>query len=448
MRAVVDSFRAPRTRYARSGDLDIAWQQAGESDIDLVVVPGFLSHVELNWEWPPVRNVYVPLLDWARLLMFDKRGTGLSDRSIGVGSMSDRMDDIRAVMDAANVERAHLFGISEGGPLSILFAAAYPDRVQSLTLYGTFARATAAEGYDAPEVDEEAILEQIESAWGTGYVLEFFTGTAPDPERGRAENARFERNACTPRVAADVMRSNFAIDVRDVLPLISTPTLVAHYDDDPVVAPVCGEYLAANIPDAKHVVFHGRTHASWRASDYDGLLAAVYEHVTGQALPTRAERVLATVLFTDIVSSTEVASRLGDREWHDVLDEHDRLAADTIQRHDGRLVAHTGDGLVATFETPARAIRAAQTMRELMRGLGCEIRAGMHAGEVERRGDNVSGIAVHVAARVEALATPGEILVSRTVADLVAGSDHVLDDRGEHELKGVDGTWRVLAVAS
>jgi class 3 adenylate cyclase len=443
MPEVVDSFRAPATRYARSGDLDIAWQQAGEGAVDLVLVPGFLSHVELNWEYPPIRNMYVPLLDWARLLMFDKRGTGLSDRSIGVGSMSDRMDDIRAVMDAAQVERAHLFAVSEGGPLSILFAAAYPDRVQSLTLYGTFATATAADGYD-----EAATLEQIEALWGTGFVLEVFTGAAPDLERGRAENARFERNACTPRVAVDVMRSNFAIDVRDVLPLISAPTLVAHYDDDPVVPPVSGEYLAAHIPNAKHVVFHGHAHSSWRASDYDGLLAALYEHVTGQTLPTRAERVLATVLFTDIVSSTEVATRLGDREWHDLLDEHDRLATNAIRRHDGRLVTHTGDGVVATFESPARAIRAAQAMRDVLRGIGCEIRAGMHAGEVERRGDNVSGIAVHVAARVESLATPGEILVSRTVADLVAGSDHVLDDRGEHELKGVDGTWRVLAVAS
>jgi class 3 adenylate cyclase len=447
MRAVVDSFRAPRTRYARSGDLDIAWQQAGEGDVDLVIVPGFLSHAELNWEYPPTRNLCVPLLEWARLLVFDKRGTGLSDRSIGAGSMSDRMDDIRAVMDAAGVERAHLLGISEGGPLSILFAATYPDRVQSLALYGTFARATPADGYDVPEVDEAMVLEGIERSWGSGRVMEFFTGTAPDPERGRAENARFERNACTPRVAVDVMRSNFAIDVRDVLPLISVPTLVCHYDADPVVSPACGEHLAAHIPNAKHVVFRGAVHASWRAADYDGLHAALYEHLTGEALPTRSERVLATVLFTDIVSSTEVAARLGDREWHDVLDEHDRLATDTIQRYDGRLVAHTGDGLVATFESPARAIRAAQTMRDLLRGIGCEIRAGVHAGEVERRGDNVSGIAVHVAARVESLAAPGEILVSRTVADLVAGSDHVLDDRGEHELKGVDGTWRVLAVA-
>ena len=440
-------------RYARSGGLSIAYQVLGQGPPDVVFIPGFISHLELNWDSPLYRPVMERISRFARLVIFDKRGTGLSDRSLGTGSVEERMDDVRAVMDAAGVDRAALFAVSEGGPMAMTFAATYPERVAALALYGTYARSTDDTDYvvGVPTRAVEVFPRMLEEAWGTGRALRYVLQHAPETAETDAFLARFERNSCTPPAVAEIMRNNMTIDVRAVLPLIACPTVVIYNAGDPLVAPPAGRYLAENIPDARLVELPGDYHVSWRPEDFEPVMDTLEEFVCGHPIDGGsgvADRVLATVLFTDIVGSTEQAVSLGDRKWRELLDRHDDLARRRIGEHGGRLVKTTGDGVLATFDGPARAIRCATAMRDGSVPLGLSLRAGIHTGEVEVRQADVGGVAVHIGARVSALAGPGEILVSRTVKDLVVGSGLDFSDRGSHQLKGLPDEWQVYAVKS
>ena len=433
----------PEVKYAESADLSIAYCRYG-TGVDVVIVPGFVTHLDLMWDLP-IAKQFEERGKYARVVMFDKRGTGLSDRSMGLGSVEDRMDDIRAVMDAAGLERAALHGISEGGPMAIMFAATYPERVTALVLQGTFARILADVDYKGlPPAFVDGYVDSIEARWGTGEVISTFLQSEPGSVEPDAL-ARYERSSCTPHMAAQLMRHNMAIDVREVLPVIDVPTLVLHHTGDPVVPVSRAHYLAEHIARARLVELPGAVHVGPESAAFSPTVA---EFLTGERREVEPDRVLATVLFTDIVSSTRQASDLGDARWRALLDRHDDIARREITAARGRAVKSTGDGFLAVFDGPARAVRCAQAMGEAVQGIGLEIRAGLHTGECELRGDDVAGIAVHLGARIGALAGPGEVLVSSTVRDLTLGSGLEFADRGRHQLKGVPGDWQVLAVTT
>jgi class 3 adenylate cyclase len=435
----------PATRFADNDGLTIAYQVVGEGPLDLVVVPGFMSHVELNWEFPFFGGFLERLSDFARVVILDKRGTGLSDRSLGLGTFEERMADLRAVMDAASVSSAAVLGISEGAAVAALLAASHPERVRALVLSGGFCPG----GPSLPAEVQEALLTSIARDWYSGKVLDFFVQHAPDPDLAVARLARFERYCCTPAVAVEIMRRTFESDIAGVLPTISVPTLVHHQRDDPVCGVAHARFFADHIPGARLELVDGDFHGSWRPSDYDATIAAVRRFLTGEAVvaPSAPDRMLATVLFTDIVDSTATAARLGDDRWREILDRHDRAAREEVEVHGGTFVKATGDGLLARFEGPTRAVSCAHALAARVAPLGIEVRAGAHTGEVERRGDDIGGLAVHVAARVAALAGPGEVLVTRTVKDLTVGAALDFDDRGDHELKGVPDDWRLYAAS-
>ena len=439
----------PETRYARAGDVHIAYQVVGDGPIDLVLVPWFVTHLEHHWEEPRLARFFERLASFSRLILFDKRGTGLSDR-IATGdrapTLEERMDDVRAVMDAAGSERAALLGVSEGGPLSILFAATYPERVQALALFGTFARLVASPDYPHG-IDPDNLrdlYDGFEEAWGEGVALAFMA-PMEEGEHVRRWWARLERLSMTPGGAVATMQLNEEIDVRDVLGQVQAPTLVLHRDND-VIGPENGRYIADRIAGARFVLLEGQAHFP-AAGDADGVADEIEDFLTGTRHgPADIDRMLATVLFTDIVRSTERAAQLGDRVWRDLLAEHDRLVRAQIERHQGREVKSLGDGFLATFDGPGRGIRCARAAIDAARELGLELRAGLHTGECELTDGDVAGIAVHIGARVGASAGPGEVLVSSTVKDLVAGSGFEFADRGAHTLKGVPGEWRLFAV--
>ncbi len=435
-------------RYATStGGVDVAYQVVGDGPVDLVFVSGFITHLDMSWDLP--HFAWLTELDGlARVITFDKRGTGLSDRSLGFGSLEERADDIRAVMDAAGSERAFLLGVSEGGPMAILFAASFSERVRGLILYGTFARFSWAEDYPfGSSIDHhEPLLDAIGTHWGSGIVFGNLIQNAPDPVAAQRLIARFERNACTPRMAVEIMRRNFEIDVRTTLSTISVPTRVIHTSGDPIMPVSWGRYLADHIPGATFVEIPGNFHASWLPEEVAPWRDEVIAFLNVGGAPARpAKRVLATVLFTDIVSSTELADRMGDDAWRTLLDQHDRTTNAEIERFGGRLVKSTGDGVMATFEGPGRGIGCARALTEALRPLGVHIRAGVHTGEVEVRGDDLAGMGVVIARRICDLAQPDELLVSRTVKDLVTGSELELADRGSHSLKGLDEKWQIFA---
>jgi class 3 adenylate cyclase/pimeloyl-ACP methyl ester carboxylesterase len=440
----------PETRYAKSGELSIAYQVFGEGPFDLVFVPGFISHCDLAWEMPLMREVLTRLASFARVITFDKRGTGLSDRSLGFGTAEDRMDDIRAVMDAAESERAALVGISEGGPLGLLFAATYPERTTAAVPWGTFARVLAAPDYpiglDPGDVEE--FLDTVGAIWGNGRALRFFIRHIPEDRETNALLARYERSATTPTVAREILRRNTEIDIRSALAAVSAPTLVLHRSRDPIVPIACGKYMADNITDARFVELPGEWHLNGSPGGERDSLDLIEEFLTGRRHEGEIEvdRVLKTVLFTDIVGSTARAATEGDRRWRDLLDAHDDAIRRQLGRFRGEEVNTTGDGFLAAFDGPGRAIHCARIIAETARTLGLEVRAGVHTGECELRGDNLAGIAVHIGARVANLAGAGEVLVTSTVRDLVQGSGIEFADRGRHELKGVPGEWQVLAV--
>jgi pimeloyl-ACP methyl ester carboxylesterase len=432
--------------YARcAGDIDIAYKVMGDGPIDIVYVPGFVSHLDLIDDAPFYCHTLDDMARFARVVTFDKRGTGLSDRSLGFGSLADRMDDIRAVMDAAGIERAALFGVSEGGPLAILFAATYPDRVTKLCLYGTFARAAYDSDYEIGMSSEtvEAGLKSLGEQWGNGNTLSLVVQNIP-PE-AMPIVARYERNATTPKMVGEIMRANFAIDVRSALPALSVPTLVMHTRGDPLVPIELGRWLGEHIPSAEFIEVEGEFHADWNTK---GLFPEAVSFLAGEAPRSATDRMLATVLFTDIVSSTETDVRIGDHRWRELLDQHDNVAMRRIARHRGRLVKTTGDGLLATFDGPARAITCAQEIALGAKPLGLDIRAGLHTGEVELRGNDITGLGVVIARRVCDHAAADELLASRTVKDLVIGSGIGFVDRGVHTLKGVPDDWQLYAVSS
>jgi pimeloyl-ACP methyl ester carboxylesterase len=436
----------PETLYAKSGDLNIAYQVVGDGPFDLVYVPGWVSNIDLAWEKPKPARFLERLASFSRLILFDKRGTGMSDRVSNdrLPTLEQRMDDVRAVLDAVGSENAALLGHSEGSSMSVLFAATYPDRSRALVLVGAFAKRLRTDDYPwAPTLEERlATIEEVERNWGAGFDL---TDYAPgeDPDLLEWYSTCLRRSA-SPGAAAALLRMNSQIDTRHILPTIRVPTLVLARTGDRDVTVDEGRWIASQIPAARFVELSGDEHLLW-AGDQDGLLAEIEEFLTGTRSAPDHDRVLSTVLFTDIVGSTERARDLGDRGWHEVLDEHHTRIRGVLEKYRGREVDTAGDGFFASFDGPARAIRAACAMREGVQPLGIEIRAGLHTGECELMRDKIGGIAVHIGARVAAAAEPGEVLVSSTVKDLVAGSGIVFADRGERELQGV-GSWHLYCV--
>jgi class 3 adenylate cyclase len=444
----------PETRYARSGDVSIAYQVTGEGPFDIVLVPGFVSHVELAWQIPAMAGFFRKLGESARLIRLDKRGTGMSDRVSGAPTLEVRMDDVRAVLDAVGTERAALLGTSEGGPMSILFAATYPDRAWALVLAGASPRTLWAPDYPYGVTEEEAraALDRIErNAGSPEYALQIAARLAPsaDVESQQAFATSIWQGA-SPGARLALARMNMDIDVRHVLPAIRVPTLVLNRVGDSPDVVGGSSYLAERIPGARHVELPGVDHAVF-AGDPEAYLVEI-EQFLSEIWQERAweevepDRVLATVLFTDIVDSTAKAAEIGDAQWRELVVAHHGLVRRQLVRHRGTEIDTAGDGFFASFDGPARAIRCACAISEGVRELGIEIRAGLHTGECERIDQKVGGIAVNIGARVASQAGPGEVLVSSTVKDLVAGSGIQFRERGTTELKGVPGEWRLFAV--
>ena len=436
------------TRYAKSGDLRIAYQVVGEGPIDLVWAPGYLSHLEQNQWWPGYAYFLERMASFSRLINFDRRGTGLSDRILALGSFEELLDDIRAVMDAAGSERAALFGGAEGGPMCALYAATFPERTAALVLGASYARRTWAPdhpwGLDADT--QQRILGGYEDRWGRkSFGDRALAPSLTGDKRFSAWHAQAQRFAGTPASALAWFRVTMEIDVREVLPAIRVPTLVLHRTGDRGVPVEAGRYLAEHIPGAKFVELEGEDHYPF-AGDIDALVDEVEVFLTGSRRAPEPDRVLATVLFTDIVGSTERAAELGDRAWTKLLSDHNRVVQTKLERFRGKAVRVEGDGTLSTFDGPARAVQCACAIREATRELGLEVRAGLHTGEIETAGTGIEGIAVHIGARVASLADAGEVLVSSTVKDLVVGSGLHFADRGTHSLRGVPGEWRLHAV--
>jgi pimeloyl-ACP methyl ester carboxylesterase/class 3 adenylate cyclase len=434
-------FVLPQTRYARSDDTNIAYQVLGDGPIDLIVVPGSISHLEVSHELPGISDNAQRLARFARIIRFDKRGQGLSDRVSGVPSLEERMDDVRAVMDAAGSRKAVLMGMSEGCAMSALFSATHPDRVSHLVLIGGFVRA----GYSVPDAAFEAYVDAVVASWGTGQMMKRVVSATEDPKE-LAVLGKFERMSCSPGAFKALMLMNRGIDVTPILQNVRVPTLVLHSQADALVPVSEGRKLAAAIPSATYIEYESLPHLCF-TTNCEQLIGDIEEFVTGHRAEAAedADRVLATVLFTDIVNSTSRAIEIGDRRWRELLDSHDRLARQLVERHRGKLVKSTGDGILATFDGPGRGIRCALALGAAARQIGLPLRAGLHTGEIEMRGDDVGGIAVHVAARVMGQSDANEVLVSRVVTDLVAGAGLRFADRGSFDLKGIPGSWDLFA---
>ena len=441
----------PQTQYADSGDISIAYQVVGNGPLDLIVTPGFISHLDLAWEEPSYARCLERLASFTRLIRFDKRGTGLSDREAGIPSLEQRMDDIRAVLDSAGSRRAAILGVSEGGPMSALFAAAYPERTEALILYGTFARYAWAPDYPWGNLIEnvEAIENELRRTWGSPESVRQMVRESLAPSK--VNDARFcewagrhTRLGASPGAAVALGRMNRTIDVRDVLPSIHVPTLVLRRAGDAGGAEH-SRYLADHIPGARYVELPGNAHFYF-VDDQDAFVDEVQEFLTGERSAPEPDRILATILLTDICDSTRRVADIGDQRWRDLLEGHNEVAKRAIARYKGRAIKNTGDGLLATFDGPARAIRCAFAIRDELGQLGLTIRAGLHTGEIEIMRDDIGGIAVHVAARVAAKAQANEVWTSRTVRDLVTGSGLQFTERGEFELKGIPGSWPLFTV--
>jgi pimeloyl-ACP methyl ester carboxylesterase len=433
----------PETRYAKSGDVHIAYQVFGEGPLNLVFVPPFFSNVEGWWDEPDYTRALVRLGSYAKVLIFDKRGTGLSDRVAELPGLEQRIDDLRAVMDAVGMEQAALIGISEGGSMAALFAATYPSRCRALVLIGAYAR------FSSFMPSEEALAEffkYTEHGWGSGASVHRFAPTRANDPVFQRWWGRHERSGASPAAAAALMRMNSQIDISDIVSTIRVPTLVVHRTGDANVNVEAGRFLAEHIPGARYLELPGIDHVPFVGDNAPEIADAVEEFLTGSRPPVAVDRVLATVLFTDIVGSTEKAVALGDNRWRDLLDSHHATIRRNLTRFRGNEVKSTGDGILATFDGPARGVRCACTIAEEIRPLGINVRAGLHTGECEMIGDDVGGIAVHIGARVAALASADEVLVSSTVKDLVAGSGLRFADRGSQSLKGIPGEWHIYAV--
>ena len=436
-------------RFARSGAVDVAYRVVGDGPVDLVYAQGSVTHLEIYWELPQFRRYCERLAEFTRLILFDKRGMGMSDRVPGATTLEERMDDIRAIMDAVGSDRAAVMGESEGGPLAMLFAAAHPERTVSLVLQGAEVRERRDDDWpwgEATEEDFEAGMASISERWGKGLGMDFIAPSVAGEEWARAWRGRVQLHANTPASAEAFMRMAFEIDVRHVAPAISAPTLIIHAAGDRICSVENARWLARAIPGARYVELPGDDHVPW--FDPDETIGEIREFLTGRREAASPDRVLATVLFTDLVGSTEQAVTLGDRRWRDLLEQHHGAVRRELTRFDGREVDTAGDGFFATFDGPARAIRCAQAIVGAIRPLGLAMRAGLHTGEVELADGKAAGIAVNIGARVAGQAEAGEVFVSRTVRDLVAGSGLEFEDRGVRALKGVPGEWQLYAVAS
>ncbi|HUZ29314.1 MAG TPA: adenylate/guanylate cyclase domain-containing protein [Solirubrobacteraceae bacterium] len=429
------------TRYARSGDVQIAYQVVGDGELDVVVVPSFFSNIELDWELPPRARFLGQLASFARLIQFDRRGAGMSGGVPGATPLEAQIDDVRAVLDAAGCEDPALISIAEGCALAVLFAASHPNLARALVLITPTPRVVRGPGYEwAQSVEErDAIVRKVAEYWSSSSLDQPWGAFAGEDEDRRRLLARHRRLSMTPDAAAATLAMVGELDVRDALPSVQCPTLVLRRANDAFVDQRHSRYAAAHIPNARYVEIG----ANGRAAD------EIEEFLTGTRRPVVSDRVLATVLFTDIVGSTERAAELGDRGWRMLLDQHDALVREEVQRHRGRFIKSLGDGMLATFDGPSRAISSAVAIRDGVRTFGLEVRAGLHTGECELLADDdIGGLAVHIAARISSLAETGEVLVSSTVRDLIVGSGQALTNREEHELKGVPGSWRIFAVST
>jgi pimeloyl-ACP methyl ester carboxylesterase len=433
-------------RYAKSGDVHIAFHVMGGGPIDLVLVPGFISHLELQLESPWCSRFFQRLASFCRLILFDKRGTGLSDRMSAIPTLEQRMDDVRAIMDAVGSTRAALLGYSEGGAMSVLFAATYPQRTLALVLYAAMARLAWAPDnpWGRKQEEWEARLALVEEKWGQGHFAHVYAPSLASNDEYRNWYARFERGAASPGAAEDLLRLNSQIDIRRVLPTVSVPTLVLHRSGDRAINVEHSRYLAQHIQGAKYVELAGEDHAPW-IGGAEALCDEIQSFLTGARSGPEPDRVLATVLFTDIVGASQRAAEIGDRAWKELLCHHHFLVRQQLERYRGREIDTAGDGFLASFDGPARAVRCGRAIADAVKELGITIRAGVHTGECEVMGEKLGGIAVHIGARVASHAAPDEVLVSGTVKDLVAGSGLRFENRGVHVLKGVPGEWNLLA---
>jgi pimeloyl-ACP methyl ester carboxylesterase len=440
----MNDFTLPETRYALSGDVNIAYQTMGAGPVDIIMVPGLVSHVEFTHELAGYTAFLRRLSTFARVVTFDKRGQGLSDRISGAPSLEQRMDDVRAVMDDIGSERAVVMGFSEGSAMSVLFAATYPERVVQLILFGGFALAPTFLSNDL-----EQRIARIAKAWGTGELMKTVIPSQAANQDAVRQFAKMERLSASPGALRAIALLNAQIDIRPILPTLQVPTLVLHRRTDVRVPIEAGRDLASRIPNARFIEYPDGDHAFW-SGDSEALLGDIEEFVTGHrdSSSTELERVLATVLFTDIVDSTRSAAAMGDQAWRRSLDSHDQLARQMIERHRGNLIKNTGDGVLATFDGPGRAVRCALAFSMAAQQIGLRLRAGLHTGEIELRGRDIGGIAVHAAARVMAQSQSSEVLVSRVVTDLVAGAGLKFAERGSHELKGLPGRWDLFAASA
>jgi pimeloyl-ACP methyl ester carboxylesterase len=443
-------MQTPKTAYARSGDLHIAYQVVGDGSTDVALVDQWFSQMEAQWDVPPLASFLHRLAAFSRLVVFDKRGTGLSDPVAvsALPSLEQWMDDLRAVLDDVGIERAALVGGVAGALMVMLFAATYPERTKALVLVDPFARMPQAPDYPIGFAPEE-VTRRVErfTGWGQGALLDVMAPSAAADHGFRELWARYERQSTSPAAAYAMVRMMYQADLREVLPAIRVPTLVIHRREATRIPPRLGRYIADRIPGARFVEVPGVDDFMW-AGDQDAVIEEIQEFLTGVRPRPEPDRVLATILFTDIIGSTERAAELGDRRWRDLLARHHALLRDHIQRARGREIDTAGDGFLATFDGPARGIMCAGEIARDVRDLGIAIRAGMHTGEIELMGDDIGGIAVHITARIMAMAGSGEVLVSSTVKDLVTGSDFKFEDRGAHILRGVPGEWRLFAAAS
>lgn len=430
-------------RYAKSGGVHVAYRIFGDGDHDIVLIPGTVSHVELLWEVPVYEYLVKRLTSFARLIVFDKPGQGLSDRVTQL-TLEERIGDVRTVMDAAGSTRATIYGWSEGGQMSMMFAATYPERTSSLILYGTYASLRHEPWLN--ESQFEWFLNTMGAHWGEGVLPRLYAPSVANDKAMVQWFAKIERASASPGSMLALFRANYETDVRAILATIQVPTLVLHRAGDRTVRVAAGRYLAEHIPGARYSELPGIDHHVLDQETMDILADEIEEFITGARRRPEPDRVLATVMFTDIVGSTERAAQLGDQRWRDLLRSYYAVLRKELAAFRGREVDTAGDGLLATFDGPARAIRCAAAAREKVRQLGLEVRTGLHTGECELMGDRVSGIAVHIGARVASAANPAEVLVSSTVKDLVAGSGIQFADRGMHTLKGVPGEWRLFAV--
>jgi class 3 adenylate cyclase len=435
-------------RYVKSGDLHIAYTVQGDGPTDLVWIPPWISQVEYLWAEPSLERVMARLTGFARVITFDRRGSGLSDPLFGAPTLEDQMDDVLAVMDAAGSESAAIAGTLEGGPMAVLFAATFPERTNALVLYATFARATWAPDYEWawPAEMRDAHMDELLAHWGEGWVAGSVAPSQQSDPSFMEWAGRLERLAASPSTIRRIFELIGEFDVRDVLPSIRVPTLVMHRTEDSFLKVEHSRYIASKIPGARYVELEGGDNM-FSIGDSDGLLGEIEEFLTGTRHYHEPDRMLATVMFTDICDSTRRAAEMGDRGWRFLLERHDALFRHALERHRGREVKRTGDGFLATFDGPARAIRCAASVAEAMGSLGLEVRAGLHTGELEVMDGDLGGLAVHIASRVMSCAGPNEVLVSGTVKDLVVGSGIGFEDRGERELRGVPGEWRLYAVS-